>query len=122
MSFLMKSKIWTFLLVITVIWGASLAIRATIRQRSANQELDDISMHIDAGEKENQRLEKEEERLADPDYLALMARRRLNYSFASESLVFVYDNEKSDKVAMTKEQGNKQLPNWRLWWQYLIGN
>ena len=111
----MKSKIWTFLLVITVIWGASLAIRATIRQRSANQELDDISMHIDAGEKE-------EERLADPDYLALMARRRLNYSFASESLVFVYDNEKSDKVAMTKEQGNKQLPNWRLWWQYLIGN
>ena len=118
----MKSKIWTFLLVITVIWGASLAIRATIRQRSANQELDDISMRIDAGEKENQRLEKEEERLADPDYLALMARRRLNYSFASESLVFVYDTEKSDNDATDDNEKAGQLPNWKLWWQYLIGN
>ena len=122
MSFLMKSKIWTFLLVIAVIWGASLAIRATIRQRSANQELDEISMRINAGEEENQRLEKEEERLADPDYLALIARRRLNYSFASESLVFVYDTEKSDNDATTGEQNNKQLPNWKLWWQYLIEN
>ena len=118
----MKSKIWTFLLVIAVIWGASLAIRATIRQRSANQELDEISMRINAGEEENQRLEKEEERLADPDYLALIARRRLNYSFASESLVFVYDTEKSDNDATTGEQNNKQLPNWKLWWQYLIEN
>ncbi len=117
---LSRSKITTAILVVVAAWLAILAITAGVRRYTSEAELKQISTRIDEAKKENARLSDELVRMKDPQWLALLARQRLNYTFPDESVVFVYKTEKSD-ILYQPQASDEEQSRWRVWWEWLRG-
>ena len=75
---------------------------------------------VDGAQKENDRLSHELDLMRQPDWLALLARARLNYKRPDENVVFVYQAERSDTISQPSAR-NSDESNWNRWLDWLRG-
>ena len=116
----LRSKIITVPLVGICIWLLLLVIGAQIRYLDTRHQLNAVDDRLAGARKENNRLSGELELMRQPDWLALLARARLNYKRPDENVVFVYKNEKSGTISQPQVQ-QVERPNWRKWLDWLQG-
>jgi cell division protein FtsB len=114
-----RSRITTGILAVVVAGLVFLAASATLRSRAARSELRALSDRIEQEQRGNDRLSRALERMRKPNWLALLARARLNYKAVGETVIFVYKSEKSD-ILSQPQQPTDERPNWRKWWDWLI--
>lgn len=117
---LLHSPFLTVVLLLLVAWAAILALSGTLRARIVERQLATLQGRIGETERENDRRAAELDRMQDPQWLALLARSRLNYKLPDETVVFVYKNEKSGTIVQPVPV-KKERPNWRTWLDWLIG-
>lgn len=97
-----------------------MALGATLRARTAGLQFQTLQNRIAETERENDRRSAELARMEDPEWLALLARSRLNYKLPDETVVFVYKNEKSG-TTIKPMPVKEERPNWRTWLEWLLG-
>ncbi len=97
------------------------AVGAWAEKHDADTELSALQQRIDDAQRENHRLADQLERMRSPQWLALLARQRLNYKQPEESVVFVYKNEKVATLAQPRVAQGASKSNWRLWLEWLQG-
>lgn len=114
-----RSRITTGILTIVVAGLIFLAVSATLRSRAARSELATLGDRIQDEERGNDRLSRALERMRQPNWLALLARARLNYKAIGETVVLVYKSEKTD-ILSQPQQPTDERPNWRKWWDWLF--
>lgn len=117
----LRSKILTVALVGVCVWLLLLVVSAQVHYINARRQLSAMDDRIIGAQKENDRLSHELELMRQPDWLALLARARLNYKRPDENVVFVYKNDKSSIIAQptTKPSERSNFQKWRDW---LTGN
>ncbi|MCC6405445.1 MAG: septum formation initiator family protein [Candidatus Yanofskybacteria bacterium] len=118
---IVRSKIATGALVLLAGWFLMLAFAAGMRRHTAEGELQGLQQRIEDTQRENARLADEVERMRRPQWLALLARQRLNYRQPGETVVFVYKSEKSGTIVAPQPAPDDRL-RWRIWWDWLIGS
>ncbi len=118
---LFRSKLTTVALVALTLWLAVLAISAGIRRYTAASELNALEIRIDDAQRENARLASEVQRMQQPQWLALLARQRLNYKRPDETVVFVYKTEKPGTIVQPQASGGDARTNWRKWLDWVRG-
>jgi cell division protein FtsB len=114
-----RTKAITVGLVGVSVWLAFLVAGSQIRYLSGQRQLDAMDDRIDGAERENGRLARELELMKQPDWLALLARARLNYKRPGETVVFVYKAEKSGTII--QPQTHPERPNWQKWLDWARG-
>ena len=119
-SFL-RSKIASVVLGVLSLWLLVLAVAAGIRRHDAAGELGALEARIEDAKRENARLAGELERMERPQWLALLARQRLNYKLPGETVVFVYKAEKAGTIAQPQPSPASKVSSWRLWLDWLRG-
>jgi cell division protein FtsB len=119
-SFL-RSKTATVILGILAVWLLMLAVASGIRRHSATAEQSALWMRIEDAKRENARLADELDRMQRPQWLALLARQRLNYKQSDETVVFVYKSEKAGTIAQPHASQESPEPSWRLWMDWFRG-
>ena len=115
------SKVASVLLGFLALWMLVLAVAAGIRRSSGTEQLTAIQQRIEDAQRENARLADILERMKRPEWLALMARQRLNYKQPDETVVFVYKNEKVDTLSQPQRTPEPQEPSWRQWLAWFEG-
>ena len=118
---LFRSKLTTVALVVLTLWFGVLVVSAGIRRYGAASELSALEVRIDDAQRENARLESEVQRMQQPQWLALLARQRLNYKLPDETVVFVYKSEKSGTIVQLQAPSGDSRPNWRKWLDWVRG-
>jgi cell division protein FtsL len=122
---LLRSKITLVVLVLLVVWAGTLAAMATVRRYRSDAELQALETSITDTERDNARLTQEVQRMHQPQWLALLARQRLNYQLPDETVVFVYKSEKSDTISPPTQDvrlpAGQAGPHWQIWWDWLRG-
>ncbi len=116
----LRSKITLVVLLTLVLWSGTLAVTAGIRRYRSDAGLRTIESDIADIERDNTRLTQEVQWMHKPQWLALLARQRLNYQLPGETVVFVYKSEKSDTIS-PPNAAQQARPNWRIWWDWLRG-
>ncbi|MCC6934629.1 MAG: septum formation initiator family protein [Candidatus Yanofskybacteria bacterium] len=118
---LVRSKLTTVVLAGLAVWLVVAAVAAGMRRHVAEQELQGLRTRIQDAQRENQRLAGEVERMRQPQWLALLARQRLNYHQPDETVVFVYKSEKSATISPPSTTSSSRS-QWRAWWNWLVGD
>ena len=116
----LRSKIITVPLVGICIWLLLLVIGAQIRYLDTRHQLNAVDDRLAGARKENNRLSGELELMRQPDWLALLARARLNYKRPDENVVFVYKVEKSGTIFQPQVQQIERA-NWQKWLDWVRG-
>lgn len=116
----LRSKFTTMALAVVMLWMLVIAIAAGMRRHGLNADLQLMQSNIDDAKRENARLAQEFEHMQQPQWLALLARQRLNYKLPDETVVFVYKSEKAGTIAPPQESVEVR-PNWRKWLEWLRG-
>lgn len=116
----LRSKMLTAILGGVCIWLFLLVAGAQMRYIDGHRQLGAIEGRIAGASKENEWLSRELELMHQPDWLALLARGRLNYKRPDESVVFVYKNEKSGTISQPRSEQVEQA-NWRKWLDWVRG-
>jgi cell division protein FtsB len=118
---LFRSKLTTVVLGVLTLWLGVLVVSAGIRQHGAASELSALESRIEDAQRENARLESEIQRMQQPQWLALLARQRLNYKQPDETVVFVYKSEKAGTIVQPQVPSGDDRPNWRKWLGWIRG-
>lgn len=121
MQSLFRSKLMTVALAVLALWFGVLVASAGIRRYTAASELSALEMRIDDAQRENARLASEAQRMQQPQWLALLARQRLNYKQPDETVVFVYKSEKAGTIVQPQAPGGDTRSNWRKWLDWVRG-
>lgn len=116
----LRSKLATVVLGILAAWLLILAVASGIRRHETEADLAALEARIEDASRENARLADELERMKQPQWLALLARRRLNYKLPDETVVFVYKSEKAGTIAQPHTSQEPQA-SWRLWLDWFSG-
>lgn len=117
----LRSKLATVVLGALAVWLLMLAVASGVRKHSTTAEQNALLMRIEDAKRENARLADELERMQRPQWLALLARQRLNYKQPDETVVFVYKTEKSGTIAQPQAAQESTKPSWRLWLEWFGG-
>lgn len=117
----LRSKLATVVLSILAVWMVILATAAGIRRYGARADLEAMQQRIEDAQRENVRLADELERMKRPQWLALLARQRLNYKQPDETVVFVYKSEKAGTISQPQPTPTPREASWRLWLDWLRG-
>lgn len=117
----LRSKIASVILGALALWLLVLAVAAGIRRHGATGELGALETRIEDAKRENARLADELERMKRPEWLALLARQRLNYKLPGETVVFVYKAEKAGTITQPQFLSDTHTPSWRLWLEWFRG-
>ena len=115
-----KTKTLSVVLAGLGLWFLVLAVGAQLRYNSGQRQLNAMDDRINGAVRENERLAKELELMKRPDWLALLARARLNYKRPGETVVFVYKNEKAGTISQPHPVQDER-PNWRKWLDWVKG-
>ena len=59
--------------------------------------------------------------MQEPQWLALLARQRLNYKQPDETVVFVYKSEKAGTIVQPQAHSVDDRANWRKWLDWVQG-
>jgi cell division protein FtsB len=118
---ILRSKLATVILGLIAAWLAVLAIAAGIRRHDADAEMAALQARIEDATRENTRLADELERMKRPEWLALLARQRLNYRLPDETVVFVYKSEKAGTIPQPRASEEPPQRGWRTWLQWFRG-
>jgi len=121
MNQFLRSKLATVVLGVLAVWLVMLAVASGIRRHSATSEQDALTARIDDATRENARLADELDRMRRPEWLALLARQRLNYKQPDETVVFVYKSEKAGTIAQPLASQEAPEPSWRTWLDWFRG-
>ncbi len=116
----LKRKITTVALCGLCLWLLLLVIGSQIKYDNGRQQLQAMEDRIAGSERENERLGRELELMRQPDWLALLARARLNLKKAGETVVFVYKTEKPGTISQPQPMAGDR-PNWRKWLDWVTG-
>lgn len=112
-----RSRITIAVLGVIFLWVGFLGVTSTIRRVKSQRQLAILEQQIADQERGNERIARDLERMKEPEWLALLARQRLNWRAPEEQVVFVYKSEKSDKISqpesITDQRSN--LEKWRDW-------
>jgi hypothetical protein len=92
-----------------------------VHRYGAASELAAYEARIDDAKRENQRLAEEVDRMKRPQWLALLARQRLNYKMPDETVVFVYKSEKAGTIVQPQTSAVDARANWQKWYDWLRG-
>ncbi len=117
---LFRSKLTTVALGVLTLWLGVLVVSAGIRRYGATSELSALEVRIEDAQRENARLASEFQRMQQPQWLALLARQRLNYKQPDETVVFVYKSEKAGTIVQPQAAPDT-VPNWKKWWDWVHG-
>jgi cell division protein FtsB len=117
----LRSRITTVVLSLVAVWLAALAVGAGYQRYTVGAQLDDLNGRIDDASRENTRLTGELDRMKAPQWLALLARQRLNYKLPDETVVFVYKAKESGIVSPPQGTPEDHRPNWRRWYDWALG-
>lgn len=115
------SKLTTVALAGISLWLLVFAVAAGVRRHGSEAELGRIEERIDDSQRENERLGRELARMQEPEWLALLARQRLNYKMPDETVVFVYKSEKPGTIVQPQQLSGTERPRWRQWFEWLRG-
>ena len=118
---LFRSKLTTVALMAFMLWLAVLVVSAGIRRYSAASQLSALEARIEDAQKENARLASEVQRMQQPQWLALLARQRLNYKLPGETVVFVYKSEKAGTIVKPQASEGDARASWRKWLDWVRG-
>ncbi|MEK7638009.1 MAG: septum formation initiator family protein [Patescibacteria group bacterium] len=121
MHSLFRSKLTTVALTAFMLWLAVLVVSAGIRRYSAASQLSALEARIEDAQKENARLASEVQRMQQPQWLALLARQRLNYKLPGETVVFVYKSEKAGTIVKPQASEGDARASWRKWLDWVRG-
>lgn len=113
------SKWTTAALAGVTLWLLVFAVAAGVRRHGSEAELGRIEERIDDSRRENERLNRELARMQEPEWLALLARQRLNYQMPDETVVFVYKSEKPGTIVQPQQPSGTEKPRWRQWWDWM---
>jgi len=111
----LRSKLASIVLGALAVWLLMLAVASGVRRHSTTAEQDALLMRIEDAKRENARLADELDRMQRPQWLALLARQRLNYKLPDETVVFVYKTEKAGTIAQPQASQEAGAPSWRVW-------
>lgn len=117
----MRSKVTTVLLVACMLWFLTLTVAAGIRRYAVYGELRILELRADDFRRENERLTSELVRMQKPEWLALIARQRLNYKLPDETVVLVYKSDESDTLLQSQEVVGDTRSNVQKWIDWLLG-
>ena len=117
----LRSKITVVIIGALALWLIVLAVAVGIRRHGAGAELQAMQQRIEDAKRENARLAEQLERMKQPQWLALLARQRLNYKQPDETVVFVYKSEKVGTLSPPQATPAPAQPNWRLWLDWFQG-
>ncbi len=118
---IMRSKVTTVLLVACMLWFLALTVAAGIRRYAVYGELRILELRADDFRRENDRLTSELVRMQKPEWLALIARQRLNYKLPDETVVLVYKSNESDTLLQSQEVVADTRSNVQKWIDWLLG-
>ncbi len=116
-----RSKLVTVLLGALTLWLVVGAAVSGLRRYSTGSELRDLQVRIEDAKRENARIADELDRMHKPQWLALLARQRLNFKQPDETVVFVYKTEKAGTIAQPRTSGGGVEPRWRQWFDWVRG-
>lgn len=117
----LRSKFTAIVLAVLAVWLIILAVASGIRRHADEADLTALRTRIEDTERENARLAAELERMKQPQWLALLARQRLNYKLPDETVVFVYKSEKAGTIAQPQTTQEQSEPSWKQWLDWLRG-
>lgn len=117
MSYL-TSKITTVVLSGLCIWLALLAVGSWVRHQTTAHDLVELQSQVAAAQRDNDQLSQQVMRMQQPQWLALLARERLNYKRPDENVVFVYKSNIPDTIVQTPAVP-QQRAGWRAWLEWL---
>lgn len=118
---LFRSKLTTVVLAALTLWLGVLVVSAGVRRYGSASELRALEARIDDARRENARLASEVRRMQQPQWLALLARQRLNFKLPDETVVFVYKSEKAGTIVQPSAPERDSRANWRKWLDWAQG-
>ena len=118
---MLNSRIMTVALSLIAGWLVIVSVVAGVHRYGERTELAGLQQRIDDSRRENERLAAELQRMQQPQWLALLARQRLNYKQPDETVVFVYKSEKSGMISQPQAAQGDSRPNWQKWLDWLRG-
>jgi cell division protein FtsB len=112
-----RSRITIAILGSIFLWMGFLGTTSTIRRVKSQHQLAILEQQIEDHERGNERIARDLERMKEPEWLALLARQRLNWRAPEEQVVFVYKSEKSDTISQPESSTDQRsnLQKWKDW-------
>lgn len=118
---MLRSRVILVFLAGFCVFLAIRAVRISLRQFGAAQELNAAHDQLAQGRIANERLAADIERMRQPAWLALLARARLGYAQPGETVVFVYKSQNPGTIAQP-QMVTDDRSNLKKWWDWLLGN
>lgn len=116
-----RSKLTAVVLTALTLWLGILVISAAIHRYGSSSDFVSLETRINDAQRENARLASELKRMQQPQWLALLARQRLNYKQPDETVVFVYKSEKAGTIIQPLASNTDDRANWRKWYDWVRG-
>lgn len=120
MNFL-NSKILTILLSFLSVWVLFSVISVEVEKEQVKKEEASIEAKTANVIRDNELLEKYIKNFENPEFLEKEARLRFNYKVPGEEVVFVYRDENVPKASSSRDTSPVELPNYKKWWNWLLG-
>jgi len=117
---LLNSKILTIPLAFLSVWILFSVISVEIEKDEIKKEEANIESKIINIERDNVSIERYIKNFENPEFLEKEARIRLNYKASGEEVVFVHRDANSQK-ASSSEGFSEEPPNYKKWWNWLLG-
>ncbi|HZZ99745.1 MAG TPA: septum formation initiator family protein [Candidatus Paceibacterota bacterium] len=120
MRSILQRKVVSVILIIGAAWLGLDLYHISSQQGSETAQLNDLKARISDAQRQNQILASSSDYFHSDAYLEHQARTKLNFKLPGEEVAFVYPDDSSHSMAV-KASTKPQMPNWKKWWYYVLG-
>jgi len=120
----LQSKIVVGLMAALVLWMGFAVFNIRAERKRTEEQVANVQAKLEQLKNDNNHLSRVVTYLRNPQYLARLAREKLNYKTTDEEVVYVYPEEKkaTASVGELKVDALGTLEKVKKWWYSLVRN